>query len=842
MKKWTFLFTSFCLFCILIFSANSVAKAATPALISATDVQTSYMSNSIDVTGFAIDPSGVKKVDIYIDGAYQGTATLKGSQTDIAAAHPQYDPSAIQLFEYIANINTASYSYGDHTIQAVATGNTGTVVSTSFTMNNPVPFAFSEKPSGTVRVTKASDQLEVSGWATNPTGIDHIDVTLDDNPSERITVSGTSLLSRPDVVATFNGYPGTTFNSGYDVFFPSSDLTSGNHFVRVTPYGKNGRFQTFTVPFTVNISIPPALISATDAQTSYMSNSIDVTGFAIDPSGVKKVDIYIDGAYQGTATLKGSQTDIAAAHPQYDPSAIQLFEYIANINTASYSYGDHTIQAVATGNTGTVVSTSFIMNNPVPYLSIDLPTSQTYSTSNISDMLEIKGWATNPTGIDYISVIVDGDSSHATTLTGTSLLSRPDVVNALGGYPGTTANSGYDLYYPLQRLAPGNHCVQVVAYGKNGTFQTINRQFAVSKSQPWMYLDSPSNPNNSPYVAYGLNNDIVVGGWAINASTVEDLEVDMDGSPVSTNVDYGQPSGDVASNSTFSSYPEAGNSRFTCTIPAGTYATGIHILTVKACGVDGSIQTQSIGITIGSPGQHTTAYAISLDNMVAEQIAFYNSQGYGYMVDGSQQGATRNYLDPNYQKSIFSALMFLDLKYNGSSLTASDLNVMLAGCGPLAGKGQVFLNAANTYRVNPIYLIAHACNETGYGTSKLANGLTYPGDTSSGTLYYNFFGIGAVDSNAVSGGIAAAHEYGWSSADSAIMGGAEWISEHYIYRSGNPLDTLYKMKWDPAHYATGSFHEYATDPDWADINASIMYRYAYLLNKTTVYYDIPQYN
>ncbi|SUJ93207.1 Bifunctional autolysin [Staphylococcus aureus] len=53
----------------------------------------------------------------------------------------------------------------------------------------------------------------------------------------------------------------------------------------------------------------------------------------------------------------------------------------------------------------------------------------------------------------------------------------------------------------------------------------------------------------------------------------------------------------------------------------------------------------------------------------------------------------------------------------------------------------------------------------------------------------------------------------------AIVGGAKFIGNSYVKAGQN---TLYKMRWNPAHPGT---HQYATDVDWANINAKIIKGY-----------------
>lgn len=71
--------------------------------------------------------------------------------------------------------------------------------------------------------------------------------------------------------------------------------------------------------------------------------------------------------------------------------------------------------------------------------------------------------------------------------------------------------------------------------------------------------------------------------------------------------------------------------------------------------------------------------------------------------------------------------------------------------------GSAFVQAEQTYHISAAYLVAHAILETGWGTSTLAMGQDH-----QGTIYYNFFGIGAYDGVADSAGLSMAVNQGWT--------------------------------------------------------------------------------
>jgi len=147
-------------------------------------------------------------------------------------------------------------------------------------------------------------------------------------------------------------------------------------------------------------------------------------------------------------------------------------------------------------------------------------------------------------------------------------------------------------------------------------------------------------------------------------------------------------------------------------------------------------------------------------------------------------------------------------------MSKKEVNTILKDKGILEPQGHTFIKAQDKYEVNIIYLISHALVETGNGTSELAKGIK-----EGQQHYYNIFGIGAFDENAVHTGKSYAKQEKWTSPEKAIIGGASFVRYHYF--KNNQL-TLYQMRWNPQNPGQ---HQYASDINWVDNIADIMKKY-----------------
>lgn len=188
-----------------------------------------------------------------------------------------------------------------------------------------------------------------------------------------------------------------------------------------------------------------------------------------------------------------------------------------------------------------------------------------------------------------------------------------------------------------------------------------------------------------------------------------------------------------------------------------------------------------------------------------------------------------------------------------TGVSSEQVDQILSGKGILDGHGNTFVEAAKKHQVNDAYLIAHSLLETGGGTSPLANGievgkneadeLELVTDTnrerlSAIKMTYNMYGIGAADSCPEECGAIRAYESGWFHPEEAIINGAKFVSEQYIYNEFSQ-NTLYKMKWNPAMKDRNEWKQYATDIGWAEKQTETIEAFYQQLDEPLMKIDLP---
>jgi len=234
--------------------------------------------------------------------------------------------------------------------------------------------------------------------------------------------------------------------------------------------------------------------------------------------------------------------------------------------------------------------------------------------------------------------------------------------------------------------------------------------------------------------------------------------------------------------------------------------------------------------------QRITVYDLTLDQAVNMQknASPVTDKDAEWLSATSEQ--VEYYLDPlNFRSNSDTYLQFLILSHPAGTNATELNNRILYGKGVLAGKGSSYINAAQTYHVNEIYLISHSLLETGNGSSKLATGIKV-----NGVTVYNVYGVGAYDSNPDYYGAKFAYEQGWTTVEKAIIGGAKFAAENYIHAG---QDTLYKMRWNPEAMDTYGYasHQYATDIGWAAKQTTRMAQMLSTLTQFSLLYDVPVY-
>ena len=640
-------------------------------------------------------------------------------------------------------------------------------------------------------------------------------------------------------------------------------LSSANGWAKVTYNGKTGyASSTYLAAVTATVPAPtaPTTVSVTKTTSNLNMRSGAGTGYGIlltIPSG-KEVKVnstsngwtnvsyggktgYVSSTYLKTTTVSAPVTTPTPTPTPTPPPApaetVSVTKTTVNLNMRSGAgtfYGilltipsgtEVKVNSTANGwtnvtyggKTGYVTSQYLTTISEVPPtvpVEVALPSVlvlEDIKTAYDNVDVKINGYSVSDSGVNALTVTLDGRDIPVTRG------QRTDLSSLYSNYTNLD-NIGFSFSVGKASLSVGNHTMVVKATSNDGTTKTNTYSFQMTKPAPAISISGVTDGQDVP------TGTIAVTGFAVNIDGVASVKYYVNGS-AKTDLLYGEASSATGSYSAYTGYR---NANFTFSVNSALLVKPINSIKVELTGTDGTVYEKSLILRgAGSENYVAESYGNSLDYYVGLESAKSS------LTKGAQTSNTiKNYMDPaNYIYDDANKYIFMDLSYEEGNynVTAEDLNKFLVGKGVLADQGAAYLEAANTYKVNPYYLIAHSILETGHGTSVLSKGQyvtdTYTrfGDKSSivvggvavedrTKLVYNVFGIGAWDSDPNLWGKQKAYTEKWFTVADAIKGGAKWISTNYTNRLNYNQNTLYKMRYN---IAEGNNHEYATDLGWA---------------------------
>ncbi len=216
-----------------------------------------------------------------------------------------------------------------------------------------------------------------------------------------------------------------------------------------------------------------------------------------------------------------------------------------------------------------------------PFGAIDSPTDG----QTVSGVVRVSGFVLDQSAIDKVEVLVDGVSVNTAELN----FPRLDVLLLFPTYANSpTAQPGFLTSFLASNYSNGAHTVAVRVTESDSQAQTIIGSVDVvvdnSVNQPpFGYIDIPGAADLT-----GADGSMVVMGWALDDTSVDHVNILVDGQIVAGSVGVGQPSTAIYGltrpdvQAAFPTVPNSLNSGFTANIDTTSFVNGIHILSVTA--------------------------------------------------------------------------------------------------------------------------------------------------------------------------------------------------------------------------------------------------------------------
>ncbi|SMC20925.1 hypothetical protein SAMN02745134_01149 [Clostridium acidisoli DSM 12555] len=579
----------FCSFLILIsgFASTTIVMADTngnsPSIVCIDTPISNYKlsDNKLNVSGWSLDKSGVKGVQVSVDSGAAQNATIGQLRTDVDKFYPGYTGG--KNSGYSASLDVSSLSTGAHTVTVKSAGNDGTVTSQNVVIykvpvgsKNMPQYVDIDTPSNGFNLA-TTGTLNVAGWSLNGYGVQKVQVYVDNGNETDATIG----LSRADVDKVFPGYA-TGKSSGYTASVTLPTLSDGIHTIKVVSIGNDGSQAVGTVNIkkVSEQSMPGRVcIDTLQNNSKVSSNEVNVAGWSLNVTGVKGVQISVDNGTAQNATIGQSRADVDRFYQGYTGG--KNSGYSANLDVSSLSTGAHTVKVTSTGNDGVVTSQNVVIykvpsgsKNMPQHVDIDTP-SNGFNLAT-TGTLDVTGWSLNGYGVQKVQVYVDNGNETDATIG----LSRPDVDKVFPGYD-TGKSSGYTASVTLPTLSDGIHTIKVVSIGNDGSqaVATVNIKKVSEANMPGIVcIDSPSYSQTK-------DKQIDVRGWALDINGVTRVQVSIDNGAMQ-DATIGQSRPDIPK--VYQGYNNEANSGYSTKVDISKLSIGVHTITVVSTGKDGT--------------------------------------------------------------------------------------------------------------------------------------------------------------------------------------------------------------------------------------------------------------
>ncbi|MFT9077312.1 hypothetical protein [Ethanoligenens sp.] len=456
-----------------------------------TDIDTpaanASVSGTISIAGWALNATGIDRVDVYAWDA-SGHAHSLGSVDGSKLAVRQDVENALPSFGtldsgYSLSANVSALPAGAYLLSVAGIGTDGSVNWASTPINiGPGPLTDIDTPTG-----EQDGSFTVAGWALNHDGINRVDVYAYDRngtPHSLGSVDGSKLTARQDVANAFPTF--NTLNSGYSLTVAANALAPGGYTLAVAGIGNDGDVRWATQ----NISVGAAPITDIDtptAGTRVTNGQLAVSGWALNAAGIGRVDIYaLDsaGKYHGLGSVGGdkltARQDVKNVFPSYNTlnSGYSLTADVSALAPGAYTL---CVAGIGTDNSVQWATSQFNIvsaTSAPPITDLDTP-STTYTGT-----IPVYGWALNSSGISRVDIYAypagSGTAISLGSVPGSTLTARQDVENKLPAYG--ALNSGYSCTVPTGTLVNGNYTLAVAGIGNDGAVSWATQGITVQNA------------------------------------------------------------------------------------------------------------------------------------------------------------------------------------------------------------------------------------------------------------------------------------------------------------------------------------------------------------------------
>ena len=368
-------------------------------------------------------------------------------------------------------------------------------------------------------------KFEIQGWIMTEYAGAETQIFLDNT---RIYTTITRQV-RPDVLSSISGYGNISTNGkpGFKATIDLTNVSKGIHTLKIRSVKRDHASILTEKDITIRVGLYDTIIWIDNPNTSHKEyENLNVTGWVLSSSKDAKIEAYIDDNKISEQIKRVQRPDVLNAINGYGGRNTNTTPgFNTNVNISNLKSGTHKFSIKAYSQSGELLQTkevNFTIRNPETLLQSDYPVNN----QSVKTSLHVQGWTMSEDSKNKVEVILNGTTYQ------TQRQVRPDVLNAIKGYGGSSTNSkpGYTVDIDTTGIKDGTHNITTRVVSELGqVLSQKTRKISIHKYIGLVNIDEPM-------VTMVNTSTIKVQGWELSENKNSTVKIYIDNRQMSTTI------------------------------------------------------------------------------------------------------------------------------------------------------------------------------------------------------------------------------------------------------------------------------------------------------------------
>lgn len=368
-------------------------------------------------------------------------------------------------------------------------------------------------------------KFEIQGWIMTEYSGAETQIFLDNT---RIYTTITRQV-RPDVLSSISGYGNISTNGkpGFKATIDLTNVSKGIHTLKIKSVKRDHASVLTEKDITIRVGLYDTIIWIDNPNTSHKEyKNLNATGWVLSSSKDAKIEAYIDDNKISEQIKRVQRQDVLNAINGYGGRNTNTTPgFNTNVNISNLKSGTHKFSIKAYSQSGELLQTkevNFTIRNPETLLQSDYPVNN----QSVKTSLHVQGWTMSEDSKNKVEVILNGTTYQ------TQRQVRPDVLNAIKGYGGSSTNSkpGYTVDIDTTGIKDGTHNITTRVVSELGqVLSQETRKISIHKYIGLVNIDEPM-------VTMVNTSAIKVQGWELSENKNSTVKIYIDNRQMSTTI------------------------------------------------------------------------------------------------------------------------------------------------------------------------------------------------------------------------------------------------------------------------------------------------------------------